>query len=358
MNAQDANSSSMTNHRFPWKWNLADLVNVENNGLSVFSCFACGGGSSMGYKLAGYNVLGNCEIDPKIAEVYKVNLRPRHSFIMDVRNFFKLDNLPDELFSLDVLDGSPPCSVFSVAGEREKGWNREKQFAEGQKFQKLDDLFFVFIAIAKRLRPKVIVAENVKGLLLGNARGYVHEIINAYHDAGYDVQIFLLNAAKMGVPQIRERVFFIARRKNLKLPEIKLSFNEPPINFGEVRSGHGRQFKNPGKYAWLLSKRIKTDKKLSDICKRLGIKESGFSHTLAHDENPAYTLTASGTPFRYVDGCNYTIEDIKNISTFPQDYDFRGKDIQFICGMSVPPVMMANLSYEIAKQIFGIREHE
>ena len=49
-----------------YEWNLKDLKQVSKNNYNVFSCFSCGGGSTMGYKLAGYNVIGNCEIDKKI----------------------------------------------------------------------------------------------------------------------------------------------------------------------------------------------------------------------------------------------------------------------------------------------------
>lgn len=48
-----------------YEWNLTDLKQVPKNNYNVFSCFSCGGGSTMGYKLAGYNVIGNCEIDKK-----------------------------------------------------------------------------------------------------------------------------------------------------------------------------------------------------------------------------------------------------------------------------------------------------
>ena len=58
MNVRDADSST-TDHKFPWKWRLSDLEDVPKNGKTVFSCFSCGGGSSMGYKLAGYKVVGN-----------------------------------------------------------------------------------------------------------------------------------------------------------------------------------------------------------------------------------------------------------------------------------------------------------
>ena len=126
---------------------------------------------------------------------------------------------------MDILDGSPPCSVFSTAGAREKKWGKEYYFREGQEVQKLDDLFFHFIDTAERLKPKIVIAENVRGLILGNARGYVKEIFLALDKAGYDAQLYLLNAAKMGVPQSRVRTFFIARRKDLKLPKVKLEFN-------------------------------------------------------------------------------------------------------------------------------------
>ena len=96
-----------------------------------------------------------------------------------------------------------------MSGLREDAWGKEKKFKEGQKTQVLDTLFFDFIALAKRLKPKVVIAENVKGLLLGNAIDYVRRIYKDFEEAGYYCQHFLLDASKMGVPQKRERVFFI-----------------------------------------------------------------------------------------------------------------------------------------------------
>ena len=101
----------------------------------------------MGYKRAGFDVIGNVEIDPKINAMYVKNHQPKFNYCMDLRDFNKLKELPEELFSLDILDGSPPCSTFSMAGLRERAWNKEKVFREGQKRQRLDDLFFVFLII-------------------------------------------------------------------------------------------------------------------------------------------------------------------------------------------------------------------
>lgn len=86
-----------------WKWNLTDGY-PQTNGLKVFSLFACGGGSTMGYKLAGCEVLGCCEIDPRMNKVYVENHHPKYNYCEDIREFNKRDDLPEELYSLDILD--------------------------------------------------------------------------------------------------------------------------------------------------------------------------------------------------------------------------------------------------------------
>lgn len=93
-----------------------------------------------------------------------------------IQEFKNRQDLPEELFNLDILDGSPPCSTFSISGDREESWGVEKKFREGQANQVLDRLFFDFIDLAKRLQSKVVVAENVKGILLGDAiRGLIEK---------------------------------------------------------------------------------------------------------------------------------------------------------------------------------------
>lgn len=352
VNARVAVSSSI--HKFPWKWYLSDLEGGSKNGLKVFSCFSCGGGSSMGYKLAGYDVIGNVEIDPRVMSVYKKNNHPKYSFLMDVRKFLDIPNeeLPEELFHLDILDGSPPCSVFSTAGEREKGWNKEKMFREGQAKQKLDDLFFFFIEIARKLQPRVVIAENVSGLLKGNAKGYVNEIFHAFDMAGYKTQLFLLNAAHMGVPQKRERCFFIAQRKDQEFCKLSLSFKEPTIPFGAVRSEDGVEMKD-GIDKTLLNKRISTDMSIADISKRVRGKEAGYARTIMHDDMPAFTLVSGGDSYRMCDGKKISDADIVAIQTFPQDYDFAPETAKYICGMSVPPVMMAQIASALYEQWFS-----
>ena len=331
---------------FNWKWYLKDLKPPDKN-IKVFSMFSCGGGSSMGYKRAGFDVIGNLELDPKINKIYIKNLNPKFNFNMDIRDFNKLDNLPAELYNLDILDGSPPCTPFSMVGNREEGWNKYKKFQEGQKLQRLDDLFFVFLDTIEKLRPKIIIAENVTGIIKGNAKGYVNEIIHRFHQLGYNLQMFQLNAALMDVPQVRERVFFIAN--NQHYPKLKLDFHGDLIPFGKVRTKDGKPLIKK-----ITAKRLEfllpTDMCIGDIVKRTENKENNFSNMIYWDNRVAFTIVSSGIHIRANDKKRLSVGDFINCSSFPQDYDFCNKQAQFICGMCVPPNMMANLAIEIYNQ--------
>lgn len=332
-------------------WNLKDLKSIPKKNIKVFSCFHCGGGSSMGYKLNGFDVLGGVEIDPKIMNLYKTNFNPKHSYLMGVQDFNKILNkdLPEDLFHLDILDGSPPCSAFSTAGIREKKWGKEHYFREGQATQVLDDLFFHFIKTAEKLKPKIVISENVKGLIIGKAKGYVKLIFKAFDKAGYDTQLFLLNAAYMGVPQIRNRVFFIANRKDLNLKSLKLSFNEPPIFFEKIKYGTtGPEL--PTMKKWLMSKKIITDKCLGDINLRIRNINSNYNTCLLRLNLPVNTIVASNRHVVYNEERFINDTEIIRAQTFPLDYNFLNNDVNYICGMSVPPFMMQRISGEIYNQ--------
>jgi len=342
-------------HKFPYRWRLADgypAKGIEAHGLRVFGTFICGGGSTMGYKLAGFNHLGGVEIDPQVARVYQVNHKPKHLFVEDIRDFVKRDDIPAELYDLDLLDGSPPCSSFSMAGKREKDWGKEKVFREGQAHQRLDDLFFDYIALAKKLQPKVVIAENVKGLIQGNAKVYVKNIKAGFEDAGYDVQLFLFNAASMGVPQRRERVFFVCRRKDLGLPKLSLSFAEPAITFGAINYGSGRPQSREGVYSELLTHRIKSDTCIADISMRVRGTNSGFSTQIIHNEQVFPTIVSSSSYYAYEDAGVIRDKEYVEIGTFPADYNFCDVEPQYLIGMSVPPVMTAQIAHEIYRQLF------
>ena len=348
-------------HRYNYKWTLADAKFTKDKG-KVFSCFACGGGSTMGYKLAGFDVLGCNEIDPKMMEAYRTNHNPKYSYLEPIQTFKLRKDLPKELYNLDILDGSPPCSSFSMAGNREKDWGKEKKFREGQAEQVLDNLFFDFIDLAKELQPKVVVAENVKGLLLGAAKQYVRRIYKAFDEAGYYCQHWLLDASKMGVPQRRERVFFICLRKDLAKPflyqqdmfteasKLELDFDEEEIPFKEVFKDYtDRPLSEHYKNFWDI--RIKGDIDFSQSSERMGKNPNAqFQYKYLYMDKVANTITAGEqcVLFDYPRYRNY--DELCECGTYPKDYNFIKNKPHYLIGMSVPPVMTAQIATEIYYQ--------
>ena len=317
----------------------------------------------MGYKLAGFDVLGCNEIDPKMIEAYKANHNPKYAYLEPIQTFKLRDDLPDELYNLDILDGSPPCSSFSMAGNREKDWGKEKVFREGQAQQVLDTLFFDFIDLAKKLQPKVVIAENVKGLLIGEAKSYVRQIYREFDLAGYYVQHWLLDASKMGVPQRRERVFFIALRKDLAAPfmkqkdlftiapELRLEFDEKPIPFSVFADYEGEPISDFAKRAW--DARWYGDKDISQSKARVpGMKVTDMNTFYVYDDKVCQTLTAKGKHccLLFSKPIRLSKSEFCNIGSFPQDYNFPNSKWGYLIGMSVPPVMTAQVAIEVYNQ--------
>lgn len=340
-----------------WKWTMANDYPKEKNGLKVFSCFACGGGSTMGYKLAGCEVLGCCEIDPKMNEVYVANHHPKYNFLMDIRDFNALPDseIPKELFNLDILDGSPPCTTFSMAGQREESWGKKKKFREGQKEQTLDDLSFVFIQTVKKLHPKVVIMENVEGLLLGKAWSYVQEIYRQFKEAGYGLHHWLLKGETMGVPQTRHRVFFVAIRSDLMIdPQfLDMSFNYEPIVYAEIKSGSGEKLRETTLDYKMLSIARPEDKNIADVYERIGEKPRRFSAAICWDQNVLPTILAKIFHYRPRERERISRTDVISAQTFPQDYDFcsgNNRDVEYICGMSVPPIMIKRIVTRLIEQ--------
>lgn len=323
---------------------------LNNMGVRCSAPSFVGGGSSMGYKLAGYHHLGGVELDPDVALVYNHNHHPQYLYNEDIRAFNEREDLPEKLYNLDLLDGSPPCSTFSMAGDREGAWGKEKVFREGQKKQRLDDLVFVYCDTIAKLKPKVCLLENVSGLVKGNAKSYAKRICKRMDEIGYNVQIFLLNSATMGVPQARERVFFIGARKDLNLPKLVLNFNEPPIPFRMVKDGLGKPISDYALQAWKC--RQPQDGSLSDSKKRVGMKESDFNCRYLKANDVSHTLTTNAAGKILYDKPVYISDtEAQRIGTYPMDYDTCGKvSIQYLIGMSVPPVMTAQIANQIYLQ--------
>ena len=341
-------------------WNLTDLAAVPQNGITVMSTFACGGGSSMGYKRAGCQVIAANDIDPEMAWHYQHNLHPPLYYLCPIRDLLTAQ-LPDELFALDILDGSPPCSTFSMAGSREKAWGKEKHFREGQAKQVLSDLFFDYLDLVERLKPKVAIAENVKGMLIGNAKGYTKLVMARFREIGYRPQLFLVNAADCGVPQRRERVFFCALRNDIERPLLKLAPTYRWISAGEatrdVQELTAREMEDTKASNTALKWWSKTQpgETFTKAVKKAEGRDSLFSWARYSDEKVAPSLLATDADknHHWTECRTLTFREWKRLGSFPDDYYAKTDKIgKYMIGMSVPPKMTEQVARAVIDQWF------
>ena len=323
---------------FNYEWKLSDgypAKGIEQHNSTVFSTFACGGGSSMGYKLAGYDVVAANDIDPKMQKIYELNHKPKQYFLDDIRDLINRDDLP----AVDLLDSSAPCTNFSVAGKWDKTWGVKKKFKEGQASQVLDDLFFEAIKLVDKLRPKVFVGENVERITQGKAKEYSKEIVRQLEKLGYTVQVFVLNSADVGLPQRRRRAFFIANNMGKK---INLKFNEPHVTLREIsdESDHSDNLTDTYKKYW-------DEAKLEQPVGKFAARRK-----LSYDNVPR-TATATHVNYHPKYRRELNLKEQMCVSSWPTDYNFAGLKPHYVMGMSVPPMFMANVAHEIYKQLLS-----
>ena len=339
-------------------WKLSDLAKVPKNGIKVMSTFACGGGSSMGYKRAGCTIVAANDIDPVMAEHYKRNLKPPLYFLCPIGDLLTA-NLPPELYDLDILDGSPPCSTFSMAGSREKAWGVDKHFREGQAKQVLSDLFFDYLNLVDRLRPKVAIAENVKGMLIGNAKGYTRLVMKRFKEIGYKPQLFLINSADCGVPQKRERVFFVAQRADLDRPKLTLAPRHRWISCAEAcRDLPDLPIKDAPLYTKItlhrsrLHQATKPGESFQQANKRLHKKTGGFGQIRLDSKKPSPTLLATWISMHHWRYPRYlTFPETSRLGSFPDDYWVKDPKLgNYMAGMSVPPKMTEQVARAVVDQ--------
>lgn len=346
----------------PFAWTLRDMLPAPPDAPTVLSTFSCGGGSSMGYKLAGCRVIGAVDIDPRMMGLYVENLHPPEHLVGSISEVAQNPALVDAWSGVDILDGSPPCTTFSMIGHREKSWGKVKKFNEGATEQVLDRLFFDYLDLVDVLRPKVFIAENVPGMLVGNARGYVKQIITTARGIGYDVQLWDLRADDYGTPQARRRIFFIGRRRDLGLAPVELPKPIRPrvmiadVFYDLLNSGTPRDFAltDMARVFWNLARPGQDGGELENPYNKQRKRGLGFSQRKVPWNGTMATLVSSCAsefhPFlkRFI-----STEERIRIGGFPDDYsglDSRTLAIR-VLGMSVPPQLMAAVARSVCARL-------
>lgn len=390
----------------PYK--LQDVYDASaQNKFRVISTFAGGGGSSTGYRLAGGKVLCINEFVEEARTTYAANYPDTIILPGDIKELKGQDFLDASgvgVGEIDILDGSPPCSAFSVAGKlshnvhdeehvdlfgnvtvekvsgkHSDGWGQTKNYSDGKMVENIEDLFFEFLRVANDIKPKVIVAENVKGLTIGEAKEYFNKILNEFENIGYEVCAQVLNSRDYGVSQTRTRVIFIGVRHDiaeaagLNFMTISHVFPDPDKNVIPIKDVMvGLEYEQE-EVKYLTEKFINTA-----YWKQTGSKmpidpekvlTGGDYHPKGHHFNlkrlsqyaPSPTITAMGSAettagaFHWKEPRKLTLGELKRIMTLPDDFILTGKWSQKAerCGRMVPPLMMQRIASSIYEKVLS-----
>lgn len=336
---------------------MAEIAAIPWNGFAVASTFSGGGGSSLGYRMAGFRVLYANEFIEAARDTYRANAAPYTTLdsrdIRQVQASDILDAIGMRPGELDLFDGSPPCASFSTAGKREAGWGKVKTYSSTR--QRTDDLFHEFARLVDGVQPKTFVAENVSGLVKGTAKGYFLEILAALKAAGpgYRVSAKLLDAQWLGVPQGRQRIIFCGVRSDLGLEPVHPRPLPYRYTLREALAGCSKEGFREG-----LSPRMtlwwKHTKPGRTLDEGHAIAEpgatSGMTKTrLAWDKVPPTVLARGGgtTDYYHPDvPYSFTIPEIRRICSFPDDFVLLGtfKQQWERMGRAVPPLMMREIA--------------
>ena len=372
------------------RYTLQDTLDSEKRALfNVLSTFAGGGGSSTGYRLAGGKILAINEFVEEAQNTYRENY-PNTTIvpgdIKELTGTYLMEQAGVKVSELDILDGSPPCSAFSMAGSVSHGegrthadaFGKTKQYSDIKGVSNVEDLFFEFLRVAKDIKPKVIIGENVEGLTMGEAKEYFHKIQNTFEEIGYLVVADVLNASYFGVPQSRKRCFFIGVREDVA-DAIGLNFmtmyqlypdkNDVQTTLGEAISDVVNEDKEELDYLFdKISPEKAVGKTLMKMPKDPDKVLTGMDyHDKGHHFNlkrsslrkPCPTITAMGNLAGVAGTCHpiedrkFTIKELKRIMSLPEDFKLTGKHKQQSerIGRMVPPLMMKALAESVYNKV-------
>ena len=191
------------------KYMVIKMKNIE--------LFAGAGGMALGLEQAGFENIGLVEFDKNAASTLKLN-RPNWNVLCEDISKIAQRDLEKEFnikkYELDLLSGGAPCQSFSYAGKR-LGLNDIR-----------GTMFYHYAVFLNKLKPKMFLFENVKGLLTHDHGKTFETILNVFKDEGYLVDYKIMNAWEHGVPQKRERLIVVGLRNDLF---IDYSYKTPKI---------------------------------------------------------------------------------------------------------------------------------
>lgn len=322
--------------------------------LSVIELFAGAGGLALGLENAGLKTKLLVEID-KIAAQTLCNNRSKWHVIND-----DIANVCFKNIDADILTGGFPCQAFSYAGKR-LGFEDIR-----------GTLFFEYVRAITEMNPKLILAENVRGLEKHDDGRTLQVMLQILDDIGYDVAYKILRAQYLDVPQKRERLVIIGTRKDLALPiffpkeqdytiSLRESIQDIPPSMGQkyTKDKYSVMKLVPEGGYW-RDLPLDIQKKYMGKSFYLGGGKTGMARRLSWDE-PSLTLTCNPAQ-KQTERCHpvetrpLNVREYARIQTFPDDWEFCGsiaaqyKQI----GNAVP----VNFGYHLGQSLIAILKNK
>lgn len=356
---------------------------AKKNKYTVVDLFCGAGGLSKGFMDAGFDILLGVDFDDAAlktfesnhgnAKAMKLNLFD-HNNILEIKKY-----LDDNCKSLDVLIGGPPCQGFSLAGTRKEDDERNA-------------LYIAMVKTAELLKPKVVLLENVPGMLTLYDGKVKKRILNDFSKLGYNMDVKVLYAPEFGVPQIRKRAFYVGllnSETKFSYPVSKFSpsefitckqalcdlpslVNDTDYSLTKTRNYVTEPLNN---YQKMMRKKssivfnhypTRHEKKTVDtialvpdggdyrdlppeIAKRFKYHES---MTRYNSNKPSLTIdTGHRTHFHYEYNRIPSVRESARLQSFPDDFVFYGSKQQQYkqVGNAVPPLLGKSIAFEIKK---------
>ena len=373
-------------------WGRKAKARRRKGAPTVVSTFAGCGGSSTGYRMAGFRVLLSTDWWDVAKKTYIANWPNADYLVADITKMEGKDLLAEagiDKGELDMLDSSPPCQGFSVSGKRQIDDSR-------------NSLFLDFCRLLGSMQPKTFVMENVAGLVRGKMRVLFREMTAELKRQGYDVVCRRLDASWLGVPQRRKRMIWVGLRSDLSLESVhpvpsyqQVSLMEAIgefLDFGQVEFYRGYELEKTKRAlkgelykdwesgerpaatlvgqdlripvikavggGWMKNVEWSMDGPLLAALHGSAPSLKRPSNVLGAGRQPQFSTKKGVTVFQpeaVASSRHLTYRECARIQSFPDWYEFKGNKTEVMrqIGNAVPPIMAAHIALVIGKELLG-----
>lgn len=316
--------------------------------IKVASLFCGCGGTDVGllgnfdfqgkhYNSNNIEIVYANDIDDNACNIFKENF----GIIPDNRDIREVK--AEEIPEFDILTGGFPCQSFSIIAQNPKRLGVKDERGK---------LFFEMCRILRERQPKCFIAENVKGILTANKKSAFPLIIKEFEDSGYDVQYSILNSAKFGVPQKRERVIIVGFRKDLNVkfdfPEVEIvdENNFVPLKTVIEKQVDEKYYFSEKAVVGMMKKRESMNKgRAQDINKPCNTVGAHLAKVSLNSTDPV--LMERGRYRRF------TPREVARIQSFPENFKLVGSEsAQYrALGNAIPPVMLWYVADKVCNEL-------